>query len=41
MGERLEQIKKDEELKTIPVVVFTTSSNPKDIEFVTDMASMV
>jgi len=28
----LEQIKKDEELKTIPVVVFTTSSNPKDIE---------
>lgn len=30
--EVLEQIKKDEELKTIPVVVFTTSSNPKDIE---------
>jgi len=28
----LEQIKKDEDLKTIPVVVFTTSSNPKDIE---------
>jgi len=32
MGERCEQIKKDEDLKTIPVVVFTTSSNPKDIE---------
>lgn len=30
--EVLEQIKKDEDLKTIPVVVFTTSSNPKDIE---------
>ncbi len=30
--EVLEQIKLDEDLKTIPVVVFTTSSNPKDIE---------
>lgn len=30
--EVLEQIKQDEELKTIPVVVFTTSSNPRDIE---------
>jgi CheY-like chemotaxis protein len=30
--EVLEQIKQDEELKVIPVVVFTTSSNPKDIE---------
>lgn len=30
--EVLEQIKQDDELKTIPVVVFTTSSNPKDIE---------
>lgn len=30
--EVLEQIKHDEELKMIPVVVFTTSSNPKDIE---------
>ena len=30
--EVLEQIKQDEALKTIPVVVFTTSSNPKDIE---------
>ena len=30
--EVLEQIKQDEELKMIPVVVFTTSSNPKDIE---------
>ncbi|MBC7882017.1 MAG: response regulator [Anaerolineae bacterium] len=26
------RIKQDEKLKTIPVVVFTTSSNPKDIE---------
>jgi len=30
--EVLEQIKQDSELKMIPVVVFTTSSNPKDIE---------
>ena len=30
--EVLEQIKKDELLRIIPVVVFTTSSNPKDIE---------
>ncbi|MEM7717003.1 MAG: response regulator [Cyanobacteria bacterium P01_A01_bin.68] len=30
--EVLEQIKQDERLKTIPVIVFTTSSNPKDIE---------
>lgn len=30
--EVLEQIKQDEDLKIIPVVVFTTSSNPKDIE---------
>lgn len=30
--EVLEQIKQDEQLKTIPVVVFTTSANPKDIE---------
>lgn len=30
--EVLEQIKQDEKLKTIPVIVFTTSSNPKDIE---------
>lgn len=28
----LEEIKQDEKLKTIPVIVFTTSSNPKDIE---------
>lgn len=28
----LEQIKQDKDLKSIPVVVFTTSSNPKDIE---------
>jgi CheY-like chemotaxis protein len=28
----LRQIKQDEVLKTIPVVVFTTSSNPKDVE---------
>lgn len=30
--EVLEQIKQDESLKTIPVVVLTTSSNPKDVE---------
>ena len=30
--EVLQNIKQDERLKVIPVVVFTTSSNPKDIE---------
>lgn len=30
--EVLEQIKQDDKLKIIPVVVFTTSSNPKDVE---------
>lgn len=30
--EVLRQIKQDENLKTIPVVVFTTSSNPRDVE---------
>lgn len=30
--EVLEQIKQDSKLKMIPVVVFTTSANPKDIE---------
>jgi CheY-like chemotaxis protein len=30
--EVLRQIKHDENLKTLPVVVFTTSNNPKDIE---------
>lgn len=30
--EVLKQIKQDQKLKYIPVVVFTTSSNPKDIE---------
>jgi len=30
--EVLKEIKQDENLKTIPVIVFTTSSNPKDIE---------
>ncbi|WNZ22202.1 response regulator [Leptolyngbya sp. NK1-12] len=30
--EVLRRIKQDEGLKTIPVVVFTTSDNPKDIE---------
>ncbi len=30
--EILAQIKQDEKLRYIPVVVFTTSSNPKDIE---------
>jgi CheY-like chemotaxis protein len=31
--EVLDQLKRDEEFKEIPIVVFTTSSNPKDIEF--------
>ncbi len=30
--EVLEQIKQHEQLKTIPVIIFTTSSNPKDVE---------
>ena len=30
--EVLRQIKQDENLKVIPIVVFTTSNNPKDIE---------
>jgi CheY-like chemotaxis protein len=30
--EVLQQIKQDNKLKTIPVVVFTTSKNPKDIK---------
>ncbi len=30
--EVLRRIKQDDNLKTIPVIVFTTSSNPKDIE---------
>ena len=30
--EVLQQLKQDEQLKVIPVVVFTTSSNPKDID---------
>ncbi|MFB8789727.1 MAG: response regulator [Potamolinea sp.] len=30
--EVLQQIKQDENLKSIPVVIFTTSSNPKDID---------
>lgn len=30
--EILRSVKQDEQLKTIPIVVFTTSSNPKDIE---------
>jgi CheY-like chemotaxis protein len=30
--EVLRQIKQDKNLKTIPVVVFTTSSNPRDVE---------
>jgi CheY-like chemotaxis protein len=29
----LEQLKQDQDLKQIPIVVFTTSSNPKDVEF--------
>jgi CheY-like chemotaxis protein len=31
--EVLEQIKQDQDLREIPIVVFTTSSNPQDIEF--------
>jgi CheY-like chemotaxis protein len=31
--EILEQVKQDEGLREIPIVVFTTSSNPEDIEF--------
>ncbi|MBD1848540.1 response regulator [Cyanobacteria bacterium FACHB-502] len=31
--EVLEQLKQDQSVKEIPIVVFTTSSNPKDIEF--------
>ncbi|AFZ35882.1 response regulator receiver protein [Stanieria cyanosphaera PCC 7437] len=30
--EVLEHIKQDHEFKTIPIIIFTTSSNPKDIE---------
>jgi CheY-like chemotaxis protein len=30
--EVLRRVKQDENLKTIPVVIFTTSNNPKDIE---------
>ncbi|PMB42325.1 two-component system response regulator [Fischerella thermalis CCMEE 5205] len=29
----LEQLKQDHSFKEIPIVIFTTSSNPKDIEF--------
>jgi CheY-like chemotaxis protein len=29
----LEQLKQDQKFKEIPIVVFTTSSNPKDVEF--------
>ncbi|MFN6567525.1 response regulator [Dendronalium sp. ChiSLP03b] len=29
----LEQLKQDQNLKEIPIVVFTTSKNPRDIEF--------
>ncbi|MCP6763018.1 MAG: response regulator [Fischerella sp. CENA71] len=29
----LEQLKQDKTFKEIPIVIFTTSSNPKDIEF--------
>ena len=31
--EVLEQLKQDTQLQSIPVVIFTTSKNPKDIEF--------
>ncbi|MEB3339043.1 MAG: response regulator [Leptolyngbyaceae bacterium] len=30
--EIIQQVKQDDTLKSIPIVVFTTSSNPKDIE---------
>ncbi len=30
--EVLRQIKQDDDLKSVPVVIFTTSNNPKDIE---------
>lgn len=30
--EFIKEIKQDEQLKSIPIIVFTTSSNPKDIE---------
>jgi CheY-like chemotaxis protein len=30
--EILSQIKQDETLKAIPIVIFTTSSNPKDVK---------
>jgi CheY-like chemotaxis protein len=29
----LEQVKQDKDLREIPIVVFTTSANPRDIEF--------
>jgi CheY-like chemotaxis protein len=29
----LEQLKQDQKFKQIPIIVFTTSSNPKDVEF--------
>jgi CheY-like chemotaxis protein len=31
--EVLEQLKQDQSFKEIPIVIFTTSSNPRDIEF--------
>lgn len=31
--EVLEQLKQDQSFRDIPIVIFTTSSNPKDIEF--------
>lgn len=31
--EVLEQLKQDQNFREIPIVVFTTSSNPKDVEF--------
>ncbi|MEA5471724.1 response regulator [Spirulina sp. 06S082] len=31
--ELLEQLKQDENFKTIPIIIFTTSSNPEDIEW--------
>jgi CheY-like chemotaxis protein len=31
--EVLEQLKRDQSVREIPIVIFTTSSNPRDIEF--------